>query len=370
MRILHINCNYIGTTLHQLMIEKLDTLGVENEVFVPTYDRNTAVIKPNDNVYVSECFSKWNRVLFDLKQYKIIKAVEEHYDITSFDLIHAYTLFTDGNVARKLSEKYGIPYVVAVRNTDVNVFFKKMLYLRKRGERVLLQAKHVFFLSKTYQKTVLERYISKTNIVNVERKSVMIPNGIDNFWFENKFVDKNIDRIVDRLRKKQLRIIYVGGIDKNKNISTTCRAIDILRAQGWSVSFLIVGKIKDNSVYNAIKDYVDYYTPRQKEELLELYRQSDIFVMPSYTETFGLVYAEAMSQGLPVIYSRGQGFDGQFCDGLVGYSVDANDSGELARKVLECVDHYCELSGNAERLVSKFDWEKICQEYKTVYKAR
>ena len=58
MRILHINCNYIGTNLHQLMIEKLDKMGIENEVFVPTYDKSISVIKPNKNVYVSECFSK------------------------------------------------------------------------------------------------------------------------------------------------------------------------------------------------------------------------------------------------------------------------------------------------------------------------
>ena len=38
-----------------------------------------------------------------------------------------------------------------------------------------------------------------------------------------------------------------------------------------------------------------------------IYRENDIYVMPSIIETFGLVYAEAMSQGLPVIYTRGQG---------------------------------------------------------------
>lgn len=40
--------------------------------------------------------------------------------------------------------------------------------------------------------------------------------------------------------------------------------------------------------------------------------------MPSHKETFGLVYAEAMSQGLPIIYTKNQGFDGQFPDGYVG----------------------------------------------------
>ena len=47
MRILHINCNYIGTTLHQLMVEKLDALGYENQVYCPTYDAGTGVITPN-----------------------------------------------------------------------------------------------------------------------------------------------------------------------------------------------------------------------------------------------------------------------------------------------------------------------------------
>lgn len=57
--------------------------------------------------------------------------------------------------------------------------------------------------------------------------------------------------------------------------------------------------------------------------------------MPSFTESFGLVYAEAMSQGLPVIYSKGQGFDGQFAEGVVGYHVDAHDPEELCENIIK-----------------------------------
>lgn len=71
MKVLHINCNYIGTTLHQLMIEELQEKGIENEVFVPTYDKKIATITPNNNVYVSECFKKWDRLAFDYKQKKL-----------------------------------------------------------------------------------------------------------------------------------------------------------------------------------------------------------------------------------------------------------------------------------------------------------
>jgi hypothetical protein len=89
------------------MIEELDKLGYNNQVYVPTYNKNLAVIVPNENVIVSECFKKWDRILFDYKQRKIYKDIQSKCNISKFDCIHAYTLFTDGNCARKLSKKYG-----------------------------------------------------------------------------------------------------------------------------------------------------------------------------------------------------------------------------------------------------------------------
>ena len=52
------------------MIEELCKLGIENDVFVPTYDRENSVIEPDENVYVAECFDKIDRVIFDYKQKK------------------------------------------------------------------------------------------------------------------------------------------------------------------------------------------------------------------------------------------------------------------------------------------------------------
>lgn len=357
MRILHINCNYIGTALHQLMIEKLDALGVENEVFVPTYDRNVAVIKPNANVYVSECFNKCDRLLFDYKQVKIIKAIEEHYDVKSFDLIHAYTLFTDGNAARELSEKYGIPYVVAVRNTDVNVFLKKIFFLRNRGIKTLLHADKVFFLSESYHKQVVGKYIPRKQTDRLNAKVDIIPNGIDDFWFANKpILKKDID-------KSCINLIYAGGIDKNKNILSTQKAMGILRARGIQTHLTVVGKINDKAEYERIiRDNNTTYIPVQpKEKLIEIYRKNDIFVMPSIHESFGLVYAEALSQGLPVVYTRGQGFDGQFKEGEVGYSVDCCSLKSIADAIEKIVFTYFEF--NVIGRAKKFMWESLAKKY-------
>ena len=126
MKVLHINGNYIYTNLHQIMIENLEKRGIYNQVFVPVCENFNSVVNVNENVEISECFKKWDRVVFDYKQRKIQKALEDNFSIQSYDLMHAYTLFTDGNCVRKLSKKYGIPYVVAVRNTDVNCFFHLM----------------------------------------------------------------------------------------------------------------------------------------------------------------------------------------------------------------------------------------------------
>ena len=367
MRVLHINCNYIGTSLHQLMVEELSRRGIINEVFVPTYDKTLSVVKPDKNVYVSVCFKKRDRIFFDYKQKKIIKAIEDHYDVSSFDLIHAYTLFTDGNVARILSEKYNVPYVVAVRNTDVNIFLKKMIYLRKRGIKTLLCSNRIFFLSEAYQNSVIDRYVPFRYHETILNKSKIIPNGIDDFWLQNLYSERDYIEIEHRIKRKRIKLVYAGKIDKNKNVTLTCKAIELLRKEGWIIDLTIAGKIIDKSIFDSIKNYVCYIGVKPKEQLIDIYRKADIFVMPSISESFGLVYAEAMSQGLPVIYTKNQGFYGQFPEGEIGYSVNSSDVYSLVNAIKKISESYKIISKNALTKVMKFNWEKICELYLQTY---
>ena len=361
--VLHINCNYIGTTLHQLMIEHLDALGYSNQVFVPTYDKKIAVIEPNNNVCVSECFRKWDRLIFDYKQKKIRKGLEAHITVDDFDLIHAYTLFTDGNCARKLSRKHGMPYVVAVRNTDVNNFFRLMPHLRSRGVQIMRDAAAVFFLSESYRKQVFEKYIPKKYWDEIEKKTHIIPNGIDAFWFENAPAP---EKMIDG---KAIKLVYAGRIDKNKNIPTTQKAMEILRKQGYNVVLSVVGKIQDEREFQIIRKdpFTTYYPAMPKEKLIEIYRDSDIFVMPSFTESFGLVYAEAMSQGLPVVYSKGQGFDNQFPEGTVGYHVAADSPEDVAEGIEKIIHSFDAIRERTVISARKFNWYDISKRYVEIY---
>lgn len=362
MRVLHINCNYLYTDLHQQMIRSLTATGVESTVFAPMSKLGNARITPDDNVIAVECFNKLDRFSFYHKQSRIYKALCGSISVKDFDIIHAYTLFTDGNVAYRLNRQYGIPYVVAVRNTDVNTFFKYRPYLKGRALKIFKNASAIFFLSEKYRDRVYRKYVPADMLAELENKTHIIPNGIDSVWLHSS-------RSKTAPEGKAVSLVYAGAIDKNKNALTTAKACERLISEGYTVDFTVVGSVHDQSVYQKLQKYsfVHCYPRKTKQELIELYKTKDIFVMPSFYETFGLVYAEAISQGLPVIYSRGQGFDGQFPEGHVGYSTDSSDAGGIADAVVRILEDYGNMSVRCMESCGKFSWSKIASEYELIY---
>ncbi|HJB45653.1 MAG TPA: glycosyltransferase family 4 protein [Candidatus Mediterraneibacter surreyensis] len=365
MRILHINCNYMGTKLHQTMIEHLNPYVKENKVFCPIYSGSQLVTNPNSNVLVSRCFNAMDRAFFLMKSKKITTSVQKQVDILEFDCIHAYTLFTDGNCALECKKKYRIPYIVAIRATDF-LFFKYRINLRKRGINILKHASYIIFLADNSKERFIRKYVPKRFQNEIINKTVVIPNGIDDFWLHNKYYRVNED---NKFRNKQITLCCVAQIIKRKNIPNICEAMEILKSQGWRIELQVIGKIIDKKEYNKIANHseISYISPLKKEKLINRYREADIFVLPSKGETFGLVYAEAMSQGLPVIYSKDEGFDGQFQEGVVGYHVNPKDPKSIANAIIQVCDKYNLLSKNATKLSDKFDWNNIIQSYLKIY---
>ena len=104
-----------------------------------------------------------------------------------------------------------------------------------------------------------------------------------------------------------------------------------------------------------------------KEPLLLEFRDSDIYIMPSHTETFGLVYAEAMTQGLPLIYTKGQGFDKQFEDGTVGFPVNSHSIEEIKNAILRVANNYNRVTESSIYLCERFKWSSVATSLTKVY---
>lgn len=366
MRVLHVNGNYIGSALHQTMVEHLNNENIESTIVVPSNGKEQVSFRLNSNVCVMNCYDNLDRFFFFHKQKKISNAIEKSVCVEEYNCLHAYTMFTDGYTTMKLAEKYRKPYVVAVRNTDLNIFMKYMPWLRCVGLDVMQAASKIYFLSEAYKKELFEKYVPPKLKKLLEPKCLIVPNGIDDFWFQNKM---KVSENKDFIKSKKIRLVYVGRIDHNKNILTTQKAINILKKRGYEVEYTIVGKIADQKEFNKIcfDENTFYVEPKPKEKLIDIYRSNDIFVMPSYTETFGLVYAEAMSQGLPVLYSKGQGFDGQFEEGKVGFAADSHDEQEIAEKLINIINNYSKIKENTVQLVDKFKWKTIVSIYSKNY---
>lgn len=364
MDILHINSYYGSSKFYKNLYNQQAKDGLDIDVFVPV-NNSFQQGEFDYGVYtnISENHNKYDRYIFHLKHHKILKDITKKYDINKYSLIHSHSLFSNGYVAMKLKGKFGVPYILAVRNTDVNLFLKKMIHLRKMGIEILKNADKLVFLSKAYRDAVIKEYVPEFIQKDLFDKSEVIPNGIDEFWFDNIGIPKRIRN------NNEIKLLQVGDINKNKNIETTVKAVEILTKKGYAVKLDVVGKIKDQKVFDKIKDlnFVNYLGYKSKEELIKIYRDNDIFILPSINETFGLVYAEAMSQGLPVIHTRGQGFDGHFEDGKVGYSVNCYDYEEISNKVLEIITKYETISSKAVNGVQKFKWDNIAKDYLDIY---
>lgn len=365
MKILHINSYYNGSFFYKNLYDKQVEDKLHIDVYVPV-PNSTDLSKLNFGEYtnISPNHGKYDRVFFHLKHNKIYKDILKQYDIESFDILHAHSLFSNGYIAYKLNKKYGVPYIVAVRNADINAFFAKMIHLRKLGVSILKNAEKIVFISDNYKDFLLERYIPSEYKKEILEKSIVIPNGIDKFWLDNKYYNR------EKSEGKDINILYVGVIDKNKNIKTTIEACKILIDEGFKIKYTIIGAIRDKKERKLFEgiSFINYVDHTNKEGLLNYYRNSDIFVMPSIHETFGIVYIEAMSQGLPLVYTKGQGFDGQFEDGEVGYSAASDSPIEIAQRIKDIVGDYKNISNNCIKNVDRFSWDEISNTYEDLYK--
>ena len=96
----------------------------------------------------------------------------------------------------------------------------------------------------------------------------------------------------------------------------------------------------------------------------------DIFILPSYYETFGRVYFEAMAAGIPVICAKNSGIYGYFKESVEGFSVDHKDINDICSKLellIKDPSLRTQIGRNARKLVEAYTWENVVQELHQIY---
>lgn len=379
MHILHICNDFLGTTAHISLFKELDSLGVVQTIFVPV-KQNTDTTKrtiefktKGSSLSFSVPQKIYHRYLYGLKIKYLVKDIERKVDLLKIDLIHSAILCNEGAIAYELHKKYGIPYITAVRNTDINGYMKMFRWRMNYFKKIAENAEKIIFISSQYPHR-LSKAFNLSEDSSITKKYKVIHNGLQNLYLDNI-------SCLERDVLKPIKIVITGAFVQNKNIHGLFEAVRKLRDEGFDITLSAIGNnlktyaVEQEYAKNILeieKQYTWFHTyPAQSnEQLIKSLREYDIFALFSFQETFGLSYLEALSQGLPVVYTKNEGFDGTFKEGSVGYGGYANDVNSMASALKKTIENYCNLNKNLRKLnLEEFRWSNIASTYKNLYKS-
>ena len=123
--------------------------------------------------------------------------------------MHAHFLYSDGAAAQRLARRHSVPFITAVRNSDLFTFMKYRPDLWPRAKAVLRDASAVVFLTPAYRDLLLGKLRGRLRD-QVQGKAVVIPSGLSGPWLANP--------APTRPQTSDLRVLYVGDFSANKNI--------------------------------------------------------------------------------------------------------------------------------------------------------
>ena len=179
---------------------------------------------------------------------------------------------------------------------------------------------------------------------------------------------------LERLGVKGRTILFVSNMKPVKNVETLIKAFGTVADKIPHQLVLVGMKPKYEAPYEMVKRYkledrVLFTGHVSDDELAGLYKASEMFVLPSTYEGFGLPVLEAMGYGVPVISSNAASLPEVVGD--AGLLFDPLDSEGLAQKILDVAekdDLRARLRANGFERVKQFSWKKTAEETLAVYK--
>ena len=236
------------------------------------------------------------------------------------------------------------------------------LFVQTRDERELLNAVPRIIVDTAYVEDKLRAY----GLKHVPEMHV-IPQGIDEtFYSINCNPDSNV-------------ILTVGAIGPRKGHIYTVEMFNRLRAKGIQAKLRIIGSLADQSYYALLQQKISdspyasdislgVNLPR--EELLKAYASAKLFVLHSREESQGIVFAEAMATGLPVVATNVGGIPYVVSDGKSGLLcpyADVDAMAEMAVRLMTDEKLWKEYSSAARIIAKDYNWTSIANRIVELY---
>ncbi|MDD2228766.1 MAG: glycosyltransferase family 4 protein [Candidatus Cloacimonetes bacterium] len=146
------------------------------------------------------------------------------------------------------------------------------------------------------------------------------------------------------LKDDSYKIFSVGNLFPTKGFDLLLRAVKILSEEGRNLQLVIVGDGQERKSLLALRDTlkldktVRIDSAQPNSSVRSSYALFDSFVLPSYSESFGIVYLEALDAGLPIIGVKGQGMHGILTDGKHGLFCEPRDVQDICRNIRRLMD--------------------------------
>jgi len=285
-------------------------------------------------------------------EYQIVQ-VQEHWQYTSI------------TVAREVS-KWGIPVILGQGKYHDNVG-------PRRVQIMLMDALGVPVLRKSIKYALCKTkaaadYLRKKGFTKI----TVLPIGLDTDRFAISYQKSSQQSTV-------FRLLYVGNIQKPKQVPFLVELMDYLLRQGADVKLQVVGDGRDikKCVHIAkernLSDRVEFVGKVMQSDLPRHYIQADCLLLPTYSEIYGMVLLEAMYFGLPVIASHAAGPDDIVSPGVDGYLMKGFNINDWAEAVLSLINdpdkHKMMSEATKKKIRERLTWDALAPRYAEFYES-
>lgn len=293
--------------------------------------------------------------------------------IKEFDIIHIHEHRTFlAMVAHHYAHKYHLPYLLQPRGSapKVNKNKLKEIFDKIAGNDIVYHSCKILATSKMEQ----EQYKNYFPLLDMD-KVELLPNGIDLDTYKVLPAEGQFRKEYG-IKKEEKIVLYLSRLYSTKGLDILIQSISEILEDKPFIRLVIAGpddhyqdKLEEMISQLKIEDRVLITGPLYGKKKDEAYRDADIFVLPSQTESFGNVVVEAMASFNPVVVTRTCGVSEWLNpDNSVVINYDKLELKRALVDLLNDNDKRIKMSQNArKKVMSTFNWDKIVDGLDEIY---